>query len=230
MANPFYGISHFPNKSKSASLTCSSSTAVGDIEEDCRLNPSKFIAYWYFQLGVDETQTVDSMIRSLIRQLSRAPLKESVTNLWDTNGFNNSLPDSKSLLNVLEDVISNTPGEVYLLFDALDECPDNVKIKERRVLLSLLTGLLERHKNKIHILATSRPERDIEKRLGKFPKINLEVFLADDVRKFVTTSVTEGDLSESNPEVQKAIIDTLLSLRERYVVFFPFLSFFPIQI
>ncbi|KAJ6020502.1 hypothetical protein N7540_006006 [Penicillium herquei] len=189
------------------SVLCS--TVVGDIKEDCKLNPSKFLAYWYFQFDVD------AMIRSLIKQLSRSPLTPSVSNLRKEHQYQGSQPGSKALRNILEDVLSKIPGEVYLVFDALDECPQNAQTKERRSLLSLLTGLLERYNDKVYILATSRPERDIEQSLGKFPKIDLETRLADDVRKFVTTSIEEGDFSEWEPKVQKSIIDTLLSLKER---------------
>ncbi|KAJ5735040.1 uncharacterized protein N7483_000165 [Penicillium malachiteum] len=121
------------------------------------------------------------------------PTAQSVSNLRKEYHLQGSQLDSKALKSVLENVLSKIPGQVYLVFDALDECPEDSQVKERRSLLSFLAGLLERYKDKVHILATSRPERNIERALGKFPRIDPESCLGND----------------------KSIIDTLLSQRER---------------
>lgn len=190
---------------------------IRDLKEICRLDPSKVFAYWYFEFGVNATQSVDALSRSLIRQLSWSPLASSITNIWKENYQRGSQPDSETILAVLDDVLSKISGEVYLVFDALDECPENAYSKERGSLLALLVGLLKRHPNKVHILATSRPEEDIGQTLEKFSMVDLEGCLAEDVKRFVTASISQH-LNKWDEEIKKLILDTLLSFRERYVL------------
>ncbi|KAF9892568.1 hypothetical protein FE257_000970 [Aspergillus nanangensis] len=195
------------------SVLCS--TVIRDIEEECQSDDAKYLAYWYFQFGDEKTQSVDSMTRSLIRQLSRSPLLPSVIKIWNEHHLKGSQPDSQAISILLDDVVSSIPGNVYLIFDALDECPVNAYSKERRSLLSLLTGLLERHRNKIHILATSRAEQDIKEELEVFSKIDLEARLADDVKSFVKTSIAEAPLKKFNENIKGLIQEKLLSSKER---------------
>lgn len=54
------------------------STIINDIESYCEQNPPNTHAYWYFQFSYQDTQRVENMIRSLIRQLCPNPLPESV--------------------------------------------------------------------------------------------------------------------------------------------------------
>lgn len=85
----------------------------------------------------------------------------------------------------------------------------------RKVLLSLLVDLSERHKNKLHILATSRPEQDIRETLERFPTVDLEAKLAEDVETFVRTEISNGRLLKFR-HMQNRILDHLLGTRERY--------------
>ncbi|GAQ10062.1 hypothetical protein ALT_7383 [Aspergillus lentulus] len=195
------------------SVLCS--TVIRDIEQECQLDDAKYLAYWYFQFGDEKTQSVDSMTRSLIRQLSRSPLLPSVVKIWNEHRLKGSEPDSQAISNLLDDVVSSIPGNVYLIFDALDECPVNAYSKERRSLLSLLTGLLERYRSKVHILATSRAEQDIKEKLEVFCKIDLEARLADDVKTFVTTSIAQPPLKRLNENIKGLIQEKLLSSKER---------------
>jgi hypothetical protein len=197
-------------------LTDVSSTVIGDLDEVCDLDGSKHYAYWYFEFGFDATQSVDALIRSLIRQLSQSPLPSSVVNLWKKHHSKGSQPDPNTIRRVLDEVLSGYPegDHIYLIFDALDECPANGFPSKRESLLFLIGDLLERHKDRVHILATSRPERDIERELSKFPRVDLEERLAEDVRTFVDLAISRR-LSIWNENIQKLIHDKLLSFKER---------------
>ncbi|KAK6837171.1 hypothetical protein RU639_001381 [Aspergillus parasiticus] len=194
------------------SVLCS--TIIQDIESLCEEDSTKSFAYWYFQFSHEMTWSVQNLVRSLIRQLSRKPLAQSVTNMWERNSGRGSQPGWEELRDTLDDVLSKTPGEIFLVLDALDECPKRLGRSEREVLLSLLERLNERHKNKVHILATSRLEQDIQAKLGRFPTVNLETKLAKDVETFVRTEVNSGRLREFK-DMQDRIVDHLLGTRER---------------
>lgn len=153
------------------------------------------------------------MIRSLIRQLSRSPLVPSVRNYWELNAKQGRQPDRETTLSMLNDVFSDMPGDVFLVFDALDECRTNGK--ERQHLLSLLVSLAESHNKKIHILATSRPEQDIKTTMETFPRINLEKKLANDVETFVRAALQDEYLQDTDDEIKSSIVDALLDTGER---------------
>lgn len=197
------------------SVLCS--TLIQDIGEDCSLDPSKFLVYWYFQFDSDATKNIDTMSRSLIRQLSRSPLAPEVINIWEEHHLKGSQPDSKAISCVLHSLLSAIRGEIYLVLDALDECPENEESKERGSLLLLLEDLLKRHSTKIHILATSRPEPDIQQKLERFSKIDLEAHLAEDVKTFVTISLAQNPLKRWKTDIHDLILDELLNSKERYV-------------
>lgn len=194
-----------------------SSNIIDDLKEISRLDPHKFVAYWYFQFDKGFTKSVDALARSLIRQLSRSPLLSSVTDLWDEHGMAGSQPSFKQILAVLHDVLTRTEHDIYIVLDALDECPQNPEQREREVLLSLVTSLVQQHSDKVHILTTSRRENDITKKLGKFSMVDLEGRLVEDVKEFVTKAISREPLERYDESVKKLIFDTLLSSKERHV-------------
>ncbi|KAF9886511.1 hypothetical protein FE257_011418 [Aspergillus nanangensis] len=193
------------------SVLCS--TVIRDIEKLCGEDCSKSIGYWYFQFTHDRTQSVDSMTRSLIRQLSRSPVVPSVRKCWEEHDRKGSRPSQEKIIGMLNDVVASMPGDVFVVIDALDECP--MTGKARHHLLSLLVDLAQRHQQNIHILATSRPEQDILAIMERFSFINLEERLANDVETFVRAALEDDYLRESEADIKSSIIDALLNKGER---------------
>ncbi|CAG8125818.1 unnamed protein product [Penicillium salamii] len=195
------------------SVLCS--TVVQDIEEYCEASSSRIMAYWFFQFDRDETHSVESLVRSFIRQLSRPPLSSSLTKAWKTHHTQGSQPSWKSVLDIFHDVLSRASGEIFLILDAMDECPETPSSSERLSLLKLLLDIHERYKDKVHIIATSRRETDIERKLERFPVIDLEAKLAEDVETFVHASIADSSLSDLKPEIKRSIVVELLRVQER---------------
>jgi hypothetical protein len=101
------------------------------------------------------------MLRSLIVQLSgRRPDSPKV--LLDLRRLRdiNQHPDLKSLEATLQ---ATTEGfeKVFLVIDALDECPENNS--EREILLKLIDRIQGWSSSSLHFLCTSRKENDIER-------------------------------------------------------------------
>ena len=136
--------------------------------------------------------------------------------MWENHSEPGSQPGREELLNTLHDVLSNTPGEMFLVLDALDECPERSARNERKTLLSLLLGLNERHGDKLHILATSRSEQDIRATLERFPTVDLEAQLAEDVETFVRAEVSTGRLRDLEEDKKVRTLERLLRTRDRY--------------
>ncbi|CAG8371455.1 unnamed protein product [Penicillium salamii] len=186
---------------------------IQDIEKLCEEDSSKSLAYWYFEFTQSNSQSVENMMRSLIRQLSRSPLAPSVRNCWEHSIRKEIQPSRETITTMLDDVCSDMPSDVFLILDALDECPTD--IKERQQLLSLLIGLAEAHRKNIHILATGRPEQDIKAAMEKFSSVDLEKKLARDVEFFVRAALEKEYLQQADEEIKTSIVKALLDTEER---------------
>jgi hypothetical protein len=111
-----------------------------------------------------EKQNTENMLRSLIVQLcGRRP--DTPKPLLDLRRFRdvNHQPDLKSLETTLRACVQDFKN-VYLIIDALDECP--VADNERERLLNVLGCAVRSGLPNLHVLCTSRPESDIEAKFG----------------------------------------------------------------
>ncbi|PYH73951.1 uncharacterized protein BO88DRAFT_484802 [Aspergillus vadensis CBS 113365] len=194
------------------SVLCS--TVIQDIEEFCESDPSRKFAYWYFQFSNDETQKVYNMIRSILRQLMPRTLPSSIINLWEEHSPRGSKPQQQKFADILDVVLESSQGEVFLILDALDECPATGD-DGRSSLLQFIVELLGKHQSKMHILATSRPEPDIRSRLELYQSVDLETGLGQDVETFVRDQVAHGRLREWGESVKKRTLEKLLDIPER---------------
>ncbi|KAJ5614647.1 hypothetical protein N7528_008301 [Penicillium herquei] len=192
-----------------------SSTIIEDIDRACRDNPKKRLAYWYFQFNVLESQRVENILRGIIRQLHSSPLDEAIRSIWTDYGTKGGHPSNTRLLETLHGVINAYQGDVFLILDALDECPESPDRRERSVLLSLLTELQREHSNKLHILVTGRPEPDMTEKLGDCTVLDLEECQGSDISTFVKLKVGSLDARIAPNEVKKQIIDDLLQKEKK---------------
>ena len=119
------------------------------------------IAYFFFD-GRDsqkELQLHNNLLRTLISQLSdtrHGGITESLVDLYNRCGEVQQ-PSDEQLQNVLRDILDKF-SQAYIMIDALDECTD----RERT--LNWLNKLILDPNCKatnLHVVVTSRPERDI---------------------------------------------------------------------
>lgn len=119
------------------------------------------VAYFYFSFNETEHATAAAVLSSLIKQLccSRPDTPKPIQDLRDyqTKGHR---PDLKTLEEILLATIAGF-SNVYLVLDALDECPDLNGGRER-LLMCLDRIHLQGIKN-LHMFWTSRREKDIER-------------------------------------------------------------------
>lgn len=71
-------------------------------------------------------------------------------------------------------------GEVFIIVDALDECPS------REGLLRSVKQIMETKRDNLHMLVTSRPERDIES--------SFDHWLDQDQRLNIQSDVVDADI------------------------------------
>lgn len=194
-------------------MRATSSTVIEDIQELHRSDPKKKLAYWYFQFSDGATQSVCNMIRSFIRQLSTSPLCHAIHRLSD-HKRRSSDPDLKELAGALCEILDSLE-HVFIVIDALDECPQRADRVERKKLLGFLRALLDNRNKNLHLLATSRPEYDIHSELGSDPALDIEKFMGNDISRYVKSAIWLGELNIWGDDIKHQMEEKLLSTEEK---------------
>src|ERR1700728_4700667 len=133
-----------------------------NVAHHCEAKQSSAFAYFFFdgKDGQKGSQTVGSLIRSLIRQLSTTygGVPAVLAKLYHSCHDGGAQPSVESLQATLL-LILEAFNDVYIVLDALDECA------EREDVLKWIKQTTVWRKNKLHLLATSRPEEEIARHL-----------------------------------------------------------------
>src|ERR1700691_4585691 len=123
------------------------------------------MAYFYFDFRDLDKQHRRTLLPSLLIQLSTQsrPCCDILSSLYSAHGNGAKKPSDPVMIRCLKDMlmITNLPP-VYLILDALDECPNWPGIPSpREQVLSLVKELVDLRLPHLHICVTSRPEFDI---------------------------------------------------------------------
>jgi Cdc6-like AAA superfamily ATPase len=195
--------------------TILSSIIIEDLE---RTLPRQSLLYFYFDFSDKEgKQTLENMVRSLIHQLYSkcGGTSKEVDSLFSSCDDGRRQPPCESLCKVLLLMIEQV-GEVWIVLDALDECP--TRQGSRAELLSWIRGLLDSMQWNVHLLVTSRPEQDIESMISEFAneedKVPIQSSkITEDIRAYVRKRIREDNGFErwrKHPEVQDEIENRLM--------------------
>jgi len=156
--------------------TILSSTIIEHLLQYCHDNTSMVMAYFYFDFNDTQKQDPELMLRSLLCQLlqSSVGIPKGVDALFSSceNG-KRQLP-----LHMLLEVTRQAMQEftqVYVILDALDECT------QRSELMDMLETVARWQLDNLHLLMTSRKERDIETCLESYVREEDTVCLQRDV-------------------------------------------------
>ena len=114
------------------------------------------MVYFYFSFNDREKQSAENCILSLLSQLgSRTENgRDQLQELHKRCSNGTARPSLPTLLRALKNLIESYDS-TRIVIDALDEC------RTRPVLLIFLRNILDWNIDKLHVLATSRNERDI---------------------------------------------------------------------
>jgi hypothetical protein len=191
------------------------------VARHCETNPSSAFAYFFFdgRDGQKESQTVGSLIRSLIRQFS-APyggVPTVLTNLYHSCYDGGSPPSVESLHATLL-LILEAFNDVFIILDALDECA------KRNYVLKWIKEMTSWRKGKLHLLATSRPEEDIAKYLRLLDPDHVYIkqdLTTRDIERYIDCILDGEDAFDRwNGEIKANIKSKLLESAGGMFVFF----------
>ena len=130
------------------------------------------LAYFYFDYRDKQKQTVRNVVTSLLVRLSAysKPCCEIIYRLYSKHGkgMKQHQPSNGNLIDCLKEMLATvTQHPIFIVMDALDECPDLGLPTPRDAVLNFVKDLVCLHVQvpNLHIFATSRPEVDIQNRL-----------------------------------------------------------------
>ena len=181
---------------------------------------SAIMAYFYFDFRDLNKQTCHDLLLSLVTQLSTrsSPHCHILHRLYETHENGTRQPSDDTLKECLKDMLT-LPGQppIFLILDALDECPNSSGIPSpRSEVLQLVKELVDLNLRELHICTTSRPEVDIRAVLEPlvFRSVSLhdedgqQTDIADYVRNVVNSSPSAA-MRRWRSEDKNLVIETL---------------------
>ena len=146
-----------------------SSAIINNITTLCEAGIAS-MAYFYFDFRDLDKQSRRNFLPSLLVQLSARSdaFCDILSRLYETHDNGLRQPSDKSLTQCLKEMLSlPNQGPVYLIMDALDECPDTSNVPSaREQVLDIVKDLVGLQLPSLRICVTSRPECDIGDAIG----------------------------------------------------------------
>ena len=176
------------------------------------------MAYYYFDFRDVKKQDCYGLLSSLISQLSAKSdsCLDIFSQLYSDHGRGAEKPDIDVLKKSITDMLS-LPGQgpIYIIVDALDECPNFPgRPSARGEVLGLIEEIVDLKLPNVHLCVASRPEVDI--RVVLEPLTSLKISLHDesgqkeDVIKYIKSVVhSDWSMRRWKEEDKQLVIDTL---------------------
>ena len=181
---------------------------------------SAFLAYFYFDFKDAEKQDSRALLSSLLIQLSTHSDQfcDVLHKLYSEHEDGSQQPNHASLLRCLKGMLAIADsGPVYLVMDALDECPNDSGIpSSRERMLMTVKELVELRHSNLRLCVTSRPEYDIRTTLE--PLATQQVSLHDecgqkqDINNYITSVVrSDGKMKRWRDSEKDMVVEKLTS-------------------
>ena len=176
------------------------------------------LAMFYYDFREEEKKDLRGLLSSLLFQLCNQSHSyySILTTFYSTclNGARS--PSNDELIRCLKDLL-NLRGQapVYLIVDALDECPNTSLPSQRDQLLELLEDLVNSKFPNLRICVTSRPESDIKPILQPltFRSVSLhdEAGQMEDIENYIKSIVNTDNsrMRRWKSEHRQLVIDVL---------------------
>ena len=176
------------------------------------------MAYFYFDFKDTDKQNRRNLILSLLSQLSaRSDICcDILYSVYLTHNNGAQKPTDDVLIQNLKEVLTfSDQSPIFLIIDAIDECPNTFGFPSpRELVLDLVKELVRLSLPNLHLCVTSRPEIDIRTALD--PLKSRQVSLHDqtgqkkDIVEYVRSVVrSDARMGIWRDEDQNMIIETL---------------------
>jgi hypothetical protein len=146
------------------SLQSGTSTSSAIIKDLKRLSNKAPIAYFFFDFKDARKQDVRALLSSFLIQIcgQSAPCCDILRGLYSRHDKGSHQPSVGALIQCLEDMVKIAEDvPIYLVVDAVDECPDRGMPSSRGKVLEFLKHLVQKDLQNLRLCVSSRPEMDI---------------------------------------------------------------------
>ena len=195
-----------------------SSSVIEEIMDMCQTGLAT-LAFFYFDFRDIGKQDARSLLSSLLIQLCHESHKfsEIISSLYSTHGNGSRQPSEDVLLKGLKDMLRLPgQGELYIVVDALDECPNVSGFPTpREKVLKVIQELVELRLPHVNFCITSRPEVDIRDALGGLASQNISLHEQagqnQDIFDYITSIVySDPKMLRWREEDKQLVIMTLI--------------------
>ena len=181
------------------------------------------LAIYYCDFREDQKTHLRGLLSSILYQLCNQSdsYHNILSDFYATHNHGARSPTEDELVRCFKDLLElPRQAPVYLIIDALDECPDTSTLPSPReeVLMLLEQLVMARFKN-LRICVTSRPETDIKVVLGPLAcrsiSIHDETGQMEDIENYIRSVVnTDPKYRKWKQEDQRMVIDVLTERAE----------------
>jgi hypothetical protein len=198
-------------------MLLASSTIIEDIRGMCKLGLAS-LAFFYCDFRHEKKKDRRDLLSSLLIQLcgQSGSYYDILSNFYSAHDDGSQHPGDKELTQCLK-VMLDCPGQapIYIIVDALDECPTSYGTPSPRDnVLNLIEGLVGLHLPNLHICVTSRPESDIQAVLNHLTTYSISLHeergQMQDIREYVKSAVnSDPGMRRWRPEDKEHVVETL---------------------
>ena len=197
-------------------MLVTSSTIIEGIE-DMQKSGLASLAIFYYDFSDEEKKDLRGLLSSVLFQLCNQSYSycSILSMFYSTYQDGARSPSNDELIGCLNDLL-NLPGQapVYLILDALDECPTTSLPSYRDQVLVLLEDLVNSKLSNLRICLTSRPETDIKRILDPltFRSVSLhdESGQKEDIENYIKFIVmTDRRMRRWTSALKQLVIDVL---------------------
>jgi hypothetical protein len=176
------------------------------------------MAYFYFDFKESEKQNRRGLLSSLVFQLSAESdhCYQILYRLYDDHARGNREPSEDALLQCLVEMlkVQGQPA-MYIIIDALDECPNISGMPTaREQVLATLKHLVDLKLPNAHICVSSRLDVDIRKALRRLASFRMSLHdeggQKEDISSYINAVVqSDPKMEEWTERDKKMVIDAL---------------------
>ena len=200
-------------------MLLTSSTIIEEIEA-IQMSGLASLAMFYYDFREDEKKDLRGLLSSILFQLcdQSDSYYTILSTFYSTHRDGARSPSDDELIRCLKDLLG-LPGQasIFLIIDALDECPNTPLPSPRKEVLVLLEDLIDSSLPNLRICVTSRPEADIKLVLEPltFRSISLhdEGGQKEDIESYIKSVVNTNKKMRRWTPVHKRLVINVLTER-----------------
>ena len=174
------------------------------------------MAYYYFDFRDDKKQDCYGLLSSLILQLSlESDTSCNILSKLYSDNNRARKPTLIALKKCIKDMLSQPgQGPIYIIVDALDECPNSSGTPSARgKVLEVIKELAGLGLSNVHLCVASRPEVDIQKVLESLDTLQVslhnEIGQEADIVAYIKSVVNSDNVLDWTEEDENLVVNTL---------------------